>query len=97
MARRPRIKITIKEQIGPKPCHRAHKVGQVYDFDTERGKLCPMALHVLFPAIDILRYGGSFPWSSNPGKGEFACPDPKTLLVFEIERAEEREPEASPP
>ncbi|MFQ5957353.1 MAG: TIGR04076 family protein [Candidatus Brocadiales bacterium] len=88
MARRPKIKITITEQVRPAPCHRGHKIGQSFDFDTERGKLCPMIMHVLFPAIDILRYGGSFPWSDNPHKAAFACPDPKTLLVFEIERVE---------
>jgi uncharacterized repeat protein (TIGR04076 family) len=58
---RPKIKITIKERKGTKNCHRGHKIGDSYDFDTERGKICPMVMHVLFPAIDILRYGGSLP------------------------------------
>lgn len=58
---RPKIKITIKERKGTKNCHRGHKVGDSYDFDTQRGKICPMVMHVLFPAIDILRYGGSLP------------------------------------
>ncbi len=89
MARRPKIKITITEQVRPTPCHRGHKVGQTYDFDAERGKICPLIMHVLFPAIDILRYGGSFPWSDDPHKAAFACPDPKTLLVFEIEKTEQ--------
>jgi uncharacterized repeat protein (TIGR04076 family) len=29
------------------------------------GKLCPMAMHVAFPYIDILRYGGTPPTSGN--------------------------------
>ncbi len=83
---RPKIKITIKERKGTKNCHRGHKVGDSYDFDTERGKLCPMVMHVLFPAIDILRYGGSLPGGGCNHKGLFACPDPDTLLVFKVEK-----------
>ncbi len=83
---RPKIKITIKERKGTKNCHRGHKVGDSYDFDTERGKICPMVMHVLFPAIDILRYGGSLPGGGCNHKGLFACPDPDVLLVFEVEK-----------
>ncbi len=39
-------------------CYRGHKVDDTFDFDTEREKLCPMAMHVAFPYIDILRYRG---------------------------------------
>ncbi len=99
---RPKIKITIKERKGAKNCHRGHKVGDSYDFDTERGKLCPMVMHVLFPVIDILRYGGSLPARQNDlvglgggcnHKGLFACPDPDVLLVFEIEKISGEESE----
>ena len=46
---RPRIKITLIDQKGTMGCHRGHKVGDSYDFDTDRGKICPMAMHVAFP------------------------------------------------
>ena len=58
MGRRPKIRITLVERKGPCPCHRGHRPGDSWDFDTERGRLCPMAMHVAFPYIDILRYGG---------------------------------------
>ena len=58
MSRRPKIRITLVDRKGPCPCHRGHRVGDSWDFDTERGRLCPMAMHVAFPYIDILRYGG---------------------------------------
>ncbi len=105
---RPKIRITIKERKGTKNCHRGHKVGDSYDFDTERGKICPMVMHVLFPAIDILRYGGSLPARQNDlarpddsvglgggcnHKGLFACPDPDVLLVFEVEKISDKESE----
>lgn len=49
----------------------------------------PMAMHVVFPYVDILRYGGEIP--GNPkGTAIFACPDVDTLNVFKIERIDEK-------
>ena len=57
------------------------------DFDTERGQLCPMAMHVAFPYIDILRYGGHLPGQED-GTAVFCCPDVDTINVFRIEIVE---------
>ena len=57
--RKPKIKITLVDRIGTHSCHRGHKIGDTFDFDTDCGKLCPMAMHVAFPYIDILRYSGT--------------------------------------
>lgn len=78
-----KIRISIVDQKGNCPCHRGHKIGDVFDYDEDRGKLCPLASHVLFPMIDILRYGGSL--KSNL----FCCPDVDTINVFQIEKIEE--------
>lgn len=78
-----KIKITIVEQKGNCPCHRRHKVGDTFDFDNDRGKLCPLAYHVLFPMIDILRYGGKLK------NDTFCCPDVNTINVFKIEKIED--------
>ena len=67
--KKPGIQITLIDQKGTKGCHRGHKIGDSFDFDTERGKLCPMAMHVAFPYIDILRYGGEIP-GQEKGTGE---------------------------
>lgn len=45
---RPKIKITLIDRKGKHGCHRGHKIGDSFDFDTERGQLCPMAMHVAF-------------------------------------------------
>lgn len=87
MAKRPKIKITLIDRKGEQPCHRGHKIGDSFDFDTERGKLCPMASHVAFPYIDILRYGGSIPGQTE-GTAVFCCPDVDTINVFKIEKIE---------
>lgn len=78
-----RIKITLVEQKGDCPCHRGHRVGDEFDFDKERGGLCPLAMHVLFPMVNILRYGGSL--RSN----RFCCPDVDTINVFQIDVVED--------
>ena len=77
-----KIKITLVDKKGTATCHRGHKIGDVFDYDTDRGKLCPMAMHTLFPMIDILRYGGTL-------KGNrFCCPDADTINIFQIEKEE---------
>ena len=39
--KKPRILITLVDKKGEYPCHRGHKIGDSFDFDTERGKICP--------------------------------------------------------
>ena len=85
MSARPRISIELIDQLGSKPCHRGHGGGDGVDCDTERGKLCPMAAHVAFPYIDILRYGGQIPGQPE-GTATFCCPDVDTINVFRISR-----------
>lgn len=81
--KKPNIRITLVGQKGTMGCHRGHQVGDSYDFDTERGKLCPMAMHVAFPYVDILRYGGKLP-SQPDGTFLFCCPDVDVINVFQL-------------
>ncbi|KNF08660.1 TIGR04076 family protein [Gottschalkia purinilytica] len=88
MSKRPKIKITLVDKIGKMGCHRGHKIGDTFDFDTERGKLCPMAMHVAFPYVDILRYGGDIPKDSD-GEIKICCPDAAVINIFKLEKIEE--------
>ncbi len=90
MSRRPKIKITVVDRLGPRGCHRGHKPGDTFDFDTQRGEICPMAMHIAFPYIDILRYGGTIPGQPE-GEAIFCCSDVDTINVFKIERVEDDE------
>lgn len=47
--RKPKIKITLVDRLGKCGCHRGHKIGDTFDYDTDRGKLCPTAMHLLHP------------------------------------------------
>lgn len=82
--KKPGIKITLVDRKGECGCHRGHKIGDSFDYDTERGKLCPMAMHVAFPYIDILRYGGTLPLSKS-GDIRFFCPDADVMNIFRLE------------
>ena len=82
--RKSKVRLTVVDKLGKKGCHRGHSIGDSFDFDTERGKLCPMAMHVAFPYIDILRYGGKLPLSEE-GDFRFCCPDVDVINVFKIE------------
>ena len=83
MSRKPKITIELVERKGDCPCHRGHMVGDRYDFDTQRGDLCPMAMHVAFPYVDVLRYGGSLPPTSC-SDFRFCCPDVDVINVFRL-------------
>ena len=85
--KKPKIKLTLVEQKGNMKCHRGHQICDTFDFDLDRGKLCPMAMHVAFHYIDILRYGGQLPLSQN-GTFSFCCPDVDVINVFQIEMEE---------
>ena len=60
---RPKIKITLVDKKGDCLCHKCYQIGQTWDFDTDRGEFCSLAMHTLFPMVDILRYGGKLPKS----------------------------------
>ena len=86
--RKPKIKISLVDKKGPWGCHHGHQVGDTWDWDTERGSLCPMAQHVAFPYVDILRYGGQLP-SKEKDFICFCCPDVDVINVFQIEKVKD--------
>ncbi|MFV0502990.1 MAG: TIGR04076 family protein [Lachnospirales bacterium] len=79
---KPQVKIKLVERKGKYGCHRGHQIGDIFDFDKDRGKLCPMAMHTLFPYIDILRYGGTIPTGKEHGDIRVCCSDPDVINVF---------------
>jgi len=68
-------------------CGAEHKVGDqwVIGSKTTEG-ICLSAFNALFPSLRVLRFGGSFPWSSDPDVATAACPDAQNPVVFELRR-----------
>lgn len=86
MVKRPKIILKVIDKRGTYGCHHGHKIGDEFDFDTDRGNLCPMAAHAAFPYVEILRYGGAVPPSKDyDGKLVFCCPDVDVINVFQID------------
>lgn len=52
------IMIEMVEKQGEHACMCGHMVGDVFDFTTDRGKLCSVAMNALYPYISALRFGG---------------------------------------
>lgn len=51
----------------------------------KRGKLCPMAMHVAFEYVDIIRYGGTLPTAMNE-EIRFCCSDSDVINIFRIDK-----------
>lgn len=85
---RKRIVLTVVDRLGQHSCHHGHQIGDRFDYDTERGELCPMAAHAAFPYVEILKYGGALPVSSS-GDMRFCCSDADVANVFRLTVKEE--------
>lgn len=59
--RRPKIRITVIDRRGKLGCHRGHHVGEVFDFDEDRGRICPMVCTVPFPISISFATAEAFP------------------------------------
>lgn len=68
-------------------CGSGHKVGDewIIKGKTPAG-ICLSAFNSLFLSAQTLRYGGTFPWESNPDVATIACPDAGNPVVLELRR-----------
>jgi uncharacterized repeat protein (TIGR04076 family) len=83
-----KIRITVDSVAGK--CPLGCKPGMEFMIArTTPAGMCLSAFHSIQPAIEVLRYGGSFPWEKNPDEADICCPDHLNRTVFKIERAGE--------
>ena len=85
MAERYDVAIRVVSQKGT--CANEHKVGDewVISGKTPAG-ICLSAFNSLLPDIQVLMFGGSFPWEDNPDITTAACPDGDNPIIFELRR-----------
>ncbi len=81
---KPKFVLTVIDRKGPKGCHHGHKVGDSFDFESERQKLCPLATAVGFLYVNLLHGGGKVRGEPE-GTARFCCPEPDTLNIFKVE------------
>jgi uncharacterized repeat protein (TIGR04076 family) len=79
------IEVTVVSQKGT--CAAGHKVGDKWTIkDTTPAGICLSAYPFMESSIDVLKYGGAFPWSNDPDISGAVCPDPQNPVVFELRR-----------
>ena len=88
MAEPQKVRVRVISQKGT--CALEHKVGDqwVIDGKTPEG-ICLSAFDALYPNLRVLRFGGSFPWETDPDLCKVACPDAANPVVFELRRLHE--------
>ena len=72
------IKITVVEKRGKRGCDYGHRVGDIYDYAKDAGRLCPWMLTVANMYISKLK-------ELSENAVTFCCPDPRVMNIFQIE------------
>ncbi len=76
--------LDVEHNDGPGP---GQKIGDVFEYPKDRGKMCPSSFYVLYPWIMVMLSGGSF---AEEGDGSdfmtTGCPDYKHQVVYKISR-----------
>ena len=81
------IKVISQEGI----CLGKHKVGDEWIMKG-RGdgwripSICMFAFSAIYPSVQMLMYGGSFPWEPDSDAVLVPCPDTRNPVIFEIRR-----------
>ena len=79
------IKLVGKEVDNP--CSAGHNVGDEWQLGyCTPENMCPSAYRAIIDSATVLRYGGNFPWQSDPDVMTITCPDPNVRNRFEIKR-----------
>lgn len=70
-------------------CVAGHRVGDEFVMGqrTPAG-MCSWAFCTLFPFVEVLEFGGAFPWEDDPDRAVAQCPDAENPVVFEVRRVE---------
>jgi len=68
-------------------CSAGHKVGDEFIIgEVTPDGMCGWAYCALYPFSSVLRFGGCFPWESDPDTSIVACPDGGNPVLFELRR-----------
>ena len=71
-------------------CEAGMRVGEEFPVgDLTPANVCSFAYHAVFPFAVTLKYGGSFPWETDPDRTTVACPDADNPVVIELRRTRE--------
>ncbi len=80
-----KVVIEILEIKGSGECPLGLKAGQSWIVDSAEvpNSFCGWAYNSISPFIQVLRFGGNFPWEKE-GEALACCPDPNNTVVFKL-------------
>ncbi|MBN2230814.1 MAG: TIGR04076 family protein [Candidatus Thorarchaeota archaeon] len=82
-----KVTIEVIDILGDGRCSMDQKIGTVYKYPEDLGKMCPSSLYILYPWIMVMSSGGSF---TDTGDGHdfmtVGCSDYTHQVVYKISR-----------
>lgn len=88
MAKNPEgIKPLIAEVVSVKGnCNAGHRVGETFEIGCwDTGGLCGFFYHDIFPNLNVMQFGGKYPWGS-ADEVSLECPDRQNAVTLRIRR-----------
>jgi uncharacterized repeat protein (TIGR04076 family) len=78
--------VTIKLDANKRPCYSGLKIGDEWVYNYQPLQMCGFAYQAIYPALLVMKTGGTFPWQQDPDVVRFTCPDEDVQNIFEIRR-----------
>ncbi len=74
--------MTVRITVINGECVGDHKVGQEFIVEHKTpGGMCLGAWNAIAPYVNVLRFGGNFPWEKEEGVARIHCPDPQGITL----------------
>lgn len=84
-----KVSIEVINILNDGECSMGQKIGDVYQYPEDRGKMCPSSFYILYPWIQVMLSGGSY---TETGDGSdfmtVGCSDYRHQVVYKISRRE---------
>jgi uncharacterized repeat protein (TIGR04076 family) len=82
-----KVIIEIIDILGNGKCSMEQRVGDVFNYPEDRGKMCPSSFYILYPWIMVMQSGGSFTESGDGSDYMTAgCSDYTHQVIYKITR-----------
>jgi uncharacterized repeat protein (TIGR04076 family) len=82
------VKPLVAEVISVKgSCNAGHKPGESFQIGCwDSGGLCGFFYHDIFPNLNVMQFGGEYPWGSAE-EMTLECPDRQNVVTIRVRRA----------
>jgi uncharacterized repeat protein (TIGR04076 family) len=82
-----KVQVRVTGHLGQRPCWIGNKAGDTWIFEDETLEgFCQTAFQDIYPAIVLLRNGGSVIGAEDRDVVKVSCADPDVMVQYEIRR-----------